>query len=149
MGAYLMKYFMKLNVISILYAIMVFIPIELMVNVYRISRLTKWEIDTVKNLTGITLIVEIIGGTILILFLTKKWLEGRKSKFWTVILWVPYWILFIIVFAFLFPITNAGDKPNPATGLLVIGGLIIYPLYTLTLNFIVDMTSNDETVKTP
>ena len=144
-----MKNFMKLNVISILYAIMVFIPIELMVNVYRISRLTKWEIETVKNLTGITLIVQIIGGTILIFFLTKKWLEGRNSKFWTAILWVPYWILFIIVFAILFPITYEGDQANPATGLLVIGGLIIYPLYTLTLNFIVDMTSNDETVKTP
>ena len=144
-----MKNFMKLNVISILYAIMVFIPIELMINVYRISRLTKWEIETVKNLTGITLIVQIIGGTILIFFLTKKWLEGRNSKFWTAILWVPYWILFIIVFAILFPITNEGDQANPATGLLVIGGLIIYPLYTLTLNFIVDMTSNDETVKTP
>ena len=130
-----MSYFLKLNVVSILYALMVFVPLELMVNVYRISRLTTWEIDTVNILTGITLIFEIIGCTILILFLTKKWLDERKANLWTVILWVPYFVLFIYVFTSLFPITNVGDTPNPVTGLLVIAGLIVYPFYILILNF--------------
>ena len=141
-----MKFFIKLNVISILYAILLFVPIELMLNVYRISRLTNWEISQVNNLSVITLIVEIIGGTLLIFFLTKKWLVERKAKFWTAILWVPYWILFIILFALLFPITYGGDEPNSVSGLLVIGGLIIYPFYILALNFIVDLTSDDEMV---
>lgn len=136
-----MKYFFKLNVVSILYALMVFVPLELMLNVYRISRLTNWEIGTVNILTDLTLMVEIIGGTILLYFLTKKWLEGRKANFWTVILWVPYFVLFIYVFASLFPITNGGDDPNPVTGLLAIGGLIVYPFYILILNF-VGMTSD-------
>jgi len=130
-----LSYFLKLNVVSILYALMVFVPLELMVNVYRISRLTTWEIDTVNILTGITLIFEIIGCTILILFLTKKWLDERKANLWTVILWVPYFVLFIYVFTSLFPITNVGDTPNPVTGLLVIAGLIVYPFYILILNF--------------
>ena len=130
-----MSYFLKLNVVSILYALMVFVPLELMVNVYRISRLTTWKIGTINILTGITFIFEIIGGTILILFLTRKWLDGRKANLWTVILWVPYFVLFIYVFTSLFPITNVGDTPNPVTGLLVIAGLIVYPFYILILNF--------------
>ncbi|MBU9711847.1 hypothetical protein [Evansella tamaricis] len=141
-----MKYFLKLNVVSILYALMVFVPLELMLNVYRISRLTKWEIGTVNILTGVVLIVEIIGGTILLFFLTKKWLGGRKANFWTVTLWAPYFILFIYVFSALFPITYGGDAPNPVTGLLAIGGLIVYPFYILLLNFI-SMTSDDKQLK--
>ena len=142
-----MKYFMKLNVISILNAIMVFVPIELMLNVYRISRLTKWEIGTVNTFTVITLIVEIIGGTILLVLLTKRWLGERKANFFTVILWVPYFVLFIYAFASLFPITYRGDVPIPVTGLVIIGGLITYPFYILILNFF-GMTRGDKTVKT-
>jgi len=142
-----MKYFLKLNVVSILYALMVFVPLELMINVYRISRLTNWKIDTVNILTGVTLIVEIIGGTMLLFFLTKNWLDVRKANFWTVIFWVPYFVLFIYLFASLFPITYGGDDPNPVTGLLAIGGLIVYPFYILILNF-VGITSDDKTIKT-
>lgn len=142
-----MKYFLKLNVVSILYALMVFVLIELMANVYRITRLTNWEIGKVNILTRLTIIIGIIGGTILIHFLTKKWLGERKASFWTVILWIPYFVLFIYVFANLFPITNGGDAPNPVTGFLAIGGLIIYPFYILILSFF-GMTSDKETIKT-
>lgn len=136
-----MKYLLKLNVVSILYALMIFFPLELMLNVYRISRLTNWEIGTVNILTGVTLIVEIIGGTILLFLLSKKWLNGRKGNFWSLIIWLPYFILFIYVFASLFPITYGGDTPNPVTGLIAIVGLIVYPFYILILNFVV-MTTN-------
>jgi hypothetical protein len=129
-----MKYFFKVNVVSILYAMIVFIPLELMLNVYRISRLTNWEVGTVNILSGVLLIVLIISGTLLIFFVTKKWLGIRRANFWTVILWVPYFVLFIFIFASLFPITNGGDYPNPVTGLLAIGGLLVYPFYILTLN---------------
>ncbi|SEN02173.1 hypothetical protein SAMN05192533_10875 [Mesobacillus persicus] len=142
-----MKYFLKLNVVSILYALMLFIPLELMLNVYRISRITNWEIGTVNILTGVTLIIEIIGGTILLVFLTKKWLGERKANFWTGILWAPYFVLFIYLFASLFPITYGGDGPNPVTGLLAIGGLIVFPFYILILNFF-SMTSDGKTIKT-
>ena len=142
-----MKYFLKLNVVSILYALIIFVPIQLMGNVYRITRLTNWEMGKVNILTGLTIIIGIIGGTILIHSLTKKWLEGKKANFWTVILWIPYFVLFIYVIASLFPITNGGDAPNPVTGLLVLGGLIIYPLYILIIN-ISGMADDDETIKT-
>ncbi len=61
---------------------MIFIPLELMINVYRISRITNWNIGTVNMLTGITIIVEFIVGTILLFFLTKKVDERSKIEFW-------------------------------------------------------------------
>jgi len=131
-----MNYFFKLNIVSIIYALMVFIPLELILNVYRITRLTNWEFSTVNIITSVTVIIVMVGVTILLHFLTKKWLDGRKAKFWTVLLWVPYFILFIYVFASLFPMTNGGDEPNPVTGLFVMGGLIAYPFYILILNFV-------------
>ncbi|WP_256238646.1 hypothetical protein [Bacillus sp. EB600] len=57
-----MKYFIKLNVVSILYALMIFVPIQLMGNVYRISRLTGWNIGTVNTLSGVTIVVGFIFG---------------------------------------------------------------------------------------
>jgi hypothetical protein len=134
-GAQEMNYFLKLNAVSILYALMFFAPAELMVNVYRISRLTGWEIGTVNTLTGVVLLSEVIAGSILLYFLTKKWLNGRKANFWTAFLWIPYFFLFTYIFASLFPITYGGDDPNPASGLLLIGGFICYPIYILLLNF--------------
>lgn len=137
-----MKYFLKLNVVSILYAFIVLIPIQLMGNVYRISRLTTWEIDTVNMLIAAIIIVDVIGGTILLLFLTRKWLGDRKANFWTVILWIPYFVLFTYLIASLFPITYGGDAPNPVTGLIALGGLIVYPVYILILNFLGVTTKN-------
>jgi hypothetical protein len=131
-----MKYFIKLNVISILYALLILVPIELMANVYRISRLTGWNIGTVIRLSSVSIVVVSIFGTILLFFLTKMWMEGRKANFWTVILWAPYFVLFSYIIASLFPITYGGDAPNPATGFLAIGALIIFPIYILIINFI-------------
>lgn len=130
-----MRFFLKLNVVGILYAFMIFVPLELMVNVYRISKLTDWDINTVNILGGITIAVGFISGTILLFFLTKKWMKGRKASFWTVVLWVPYFVLSVYVFATLFPITYGGDDPNPVTGLLALGVLIVYPIYILIINF--------------
>jgi len=129
-----MNYFLKLNVVSMLYALMIFIPIQLMGNVYRISRLITWEIDAVNILIGVLFIICVIGGTILMLYLTRKWLGGQKANFWTVILWIPYFMFFTYINASLFPITYGGDAPNPAVGLVALGSLIVYPFYILILN---------------
>ncbi|SFC78829.1 hypothetical protein SAMN05443252_106174 [Bacillus sp. OV322] len=126
---------------------MVFLPIELMVNVYRISRLTSWGIGTINILTGVTLLIEVLVGTIILFLLTKRWLTGRLANLWTAILWIPYSVLFIYVFASLFPIISGGDDPNPASGLLIIGGMIVYPFYILILNFFC-MTTHEKMIKT-
>jgi hypothetical protein len=145
-GEKLMKHFIKLNIVSILYALMIFVPIQLMGNVYRISRLTGWNIGAVIKLGSVTIVVGFIFGSILLFLLTRKWLKDRKSNFWTVVLWIPYFILFVYIISSLFPITYEGDSPNPVTGFLAMGALIILPIYILIINFI-GYESNDNSNK--
>lgn len=128
-----MKQFWKLNAVSMLYALMIAIPVELMVNVYRISRVANLEIGTVNSLTGIILLLEVTLGTLLFYRLIQKWLGRKNSNYWTVILWLPYFVLYLYGFATLFPISYGGDMPNPASGLVIIAGLFIYPFYILIL----------------
>ncbi len=56
-------------------------------------------------------------------------------------------VLYIYVFESLFPITYGGDDHNPVTGLITLGGLIIYPFYILMVNLF-GMASDDKAVKT-
>src|SRR5699024_4113434 len=133
---YNMRYFLKLNVMSMLYSLIIFVPVQFMGNVYRISRLTNWDIRMVNSLFGMTIIIGMILGTILIYYLTKNWMKIRKANFWTIILWIPYFILFVFIITSLFPVTHGGDAPNPATGLLVIGLLMVFPFYILMINFL-------------
>lgn len=58
----------------------------------------------------------------------KKIFEREKSMYFTTILWFPYLVLFINLFAAWFPITEAADKSVPVTGLIIIGAMIIYPI---------------------
>ncbi|MEK3982085.1 hypothetical protein MHB77_01720 [Paenibacillus sp. FSL K6-3166] len=131
-----MKYFIKLNSLSVLYAFMLFVVIELLVNIYRISRISGLELDKVNNLELIFIFVLFIFCSIGFVWLTKKYLKGKKSKYFTTILWYPYLILFINLFAAWFPITEAADKPVPVTGLIIIGAMIIYPFYIVMINII-------------
>ena len=131
-----MKFFLKLNLMSILYALFLFIPIELMMNVYRIDRLTGWGIGTVNTVMGVSFIVVFVFFTILLVFLTNRWMNGRKAAYWTTVLWLPYFISFIYAFAWLFPITYGGDDPNPVTGLLSLGAMMVYPFFILIILFI-------------
>ncbi|MEK4294837.1 hypothetical protein [Paenibacillus sp. FSL R5-0914] len=68
--------------------------------------------------------------------MTKKYLIGKKSMYFTTILWFPYLVLFINLFAAWFPITEAADRPVPVTGLIIIGAMIIYPFYIVMINII-------------
>jgi hypothetical protein len=127
--------FIKLNAISALYAFVFFISIELWLNFYRICRLTGLDGNSLNNMILALHIFGVIMCSFLFFILIKKWLEGKLMIYWSTILWFPYFILFTIVFAILFPITNQGDIPTPGTGFLLIGELIVYPLYLLFINF--------------
>jgi len=140
-----MNTFLKLNVLSALYAVMIFIPIELYINVSRISRLTGWNFNVINIVIGVSAIVSVIFLSAIISYLTKAWMNNRKSSFWSVLLWLPYLILFIFIFASLFPITNPADKGGPGDGILILGLLIFYPLYVLLLNAFSTFISDEKT----
>lgn len=142
-GLFVIRYFFMLNAVSAFYACMLFLSIELQLNFYRIWRLTGWEADSVTQLTAVLHIVGFFLLTILVYIFNRKWLQGRKAKYWSAILWLPYLFFFLFLFANLFPITNRGDQPAPVQGLIIIVQLITYPFY---LSIIYFFTSVIETV---
>lgn len=129
-----MRFFGKLNVVSALYAFVLFVAIELTLNAHRIARVTGWELEVVTKVGIAIYIIGFIFSTALFFIITKKWMEARKAIFWSTLLWFPYFVLFIFIFASLFPINNPGEEPNPGVGLLIIGALFFYPVYLLFIN---------------
>lgn len=45
------------------------------------------------------------------------------------ILWLPYTVIFTMVFTYLFPISDPEDMPVPVQGLILLVMLGSYPLY--------------------
>lgn len=129
-----MKYLIKLNILSSLYALMFFIMIQLAVNIYRISRITGLDIGHIDRKIFIFDLILFIASSILFFIFTKKYMNGKKANYFTTILWLPYLILFIYLFASWLPITEPADKPAPVTGLIILGAAIIYPLYIVIIN---------------
>ncbi len=129
-----MKYLIKLNILSSLYALMFFIMIQLAVNIYRISRITGLDIGHIDRKIFIFDLILFIASSILFFMFTKKYMNGKKANYFTTILWLPYLILFIYLFASWLPITEPADKPAPVTGLIILGAAIIYPLYIVIIN---------------
>ncbi|MBY0095739.1 hypothetical protein [Mesobacillus maritimus] len=129
-----MRTFLKVNMISIMYALMLLIPIELVINVSRIGRITGWNLNVVWKLVGMSAFVSFILLSSINFYLTKKWLNKRKSSFWSLLLWLPYHILFIFIIASLFPVTNPADEGGPGDGLIILGLLFIYPFFVFVLN---------------
>ncbi|MDQ0191885.1 hypothetical protein J2T20_000221 [Paenibacillus wynnii] len=70
-----------------------------------------------------------IGRVIIFLNILNKWMEGRAARYWMIPLSILYLFMFIFIFKSLFPITYPGDEPNPVSGLIAIGLLILYPFY--------------------
>lgn len=136
-----MNYFLKLNGLSILYALAFFIHVELLLNVYRISRVTGLEISSVSNWGTIIFFLELIVGSFIFYKMNVHFLPKSKLNYLAILLWIPYSLLLLLGFATVFPITDAGDKPNPVTGLILFAEMVIYPLI---LWFIIGMANSRE-----
>lgn len=67
-----MRYFIKLNGLSAFYAFMLFVVIELLVNIYRISRISGLELGKVDNLLLIFMLVLFIFSSIGFVWITKN-----------------------------------------------------------------------------
>ncbi|MFD1177995.1 hypothetical protein ACFQ3W_17030 [Paenibacillus puldeungensis] len=138
-----MNFFTKLNIVSALFGFVIFVGIELMVNVYRISRWTGLEVGMVSNLEAILILVMVISSALLFPRLIRYWLMRRKASYFTVLLWIPYFVLFAYLFRIIFPMTNPGDDPNPVTGLVMIAALFLYPFFLLLVNLLAAFEINE------
>jgi hypothetical protein len=140
-----MKYFSRINLVSMFYALIILIPFELMINSSRISIVTNWNQDSVNISSFIVSLVVFIIGTVTIFLVTKKWLNGGKLNFWTALLWIPYFVLFVYIIAKSFPPKNINAVSTPGAGLIAIGMLIAFPIYILLINYL-DYMNNDESL---
>ena len=128
-----MKQIIKINFISILYALSLFIAIELIINVYRISRVTEWTLNVVMVIIPAIILVGLILSTLLVIYLTKRWVLNKKNAYWLAIIWCPYFILFYYIFTYLFPL-NSGETLFPIFNILIYGIIVLYPFYILIIS---------------
>lgn len=128
-----MKKFIKINFISILYALSLFIAIELVINVYRISRITGRNLDVVVIVIPLIILIGFIISTILIIGLIKKMKIKRKFGYWLALIWFPYFLFFYYMFTYLFPL-NSSETWFPLFNILIYGIIILYPIYILFIN---------------
>ena len=63
------------------------------------------------------------------------------------ILWIPYYVFFVWLTATVIPITNPADKVPPATGLILIYALFVYPCYIAIINTISKKEADEEDCK--
>ena len=127
-----MKALWHVNGLSLFYALALFTQSELMVNVYRLERVTG--IEGINTWIQRTQWAIFIGSTALFYVLTKSKLGSRKIRYAAVLLWIPYYWAAIKLFAWAYPITDPGEKPLPAIGLVILGMALLYPLYIALIN---------------
>ncbi|MDQ1000287.1 hypothetical protein QFZ28_000687 [Neobacillus niacini] len=140
----MMKFFVKLNTISALYALALFIAIELIINVSHISELYGFEWDHVYIVIAIINVIGLLLSTLIFFSLTKKWMLGRKHHYWTLILWVPYFIFLFYFFTVFVPL-NTGVTLFPRFSLLIFGSSLLFPVYILFINVIASPISTEGT----
>ena len=138
----MMKFFIKLNTISALYALALFIAIELIINVSHISELSGWEWDYVYIIIAVINVIGLLLSTLIFISLTKKWMLGRKNSYWTLILWVPYFIVLFYFFTVFVPL-NSGVILFPRFSLLIFGSALLFPVYILFINVFASPISSD------
>lgn len=124
--------FVRLNIFSALYALVLFIQIQLMGNIYSIARITNWSSNTV-NIVGIFILIIFIVTSILFYINTRKYLSKVKSRFLITLLWIPYFAVYTL---FLSPGMVRGEEPPPVLGLIFIVLFLVYPFYIALINVI-------------
>lgn len=128
-----MKNIIKINFISILYALSLFIAIELIINVYRISRITGWNLDVVMIIIPVIILIVLILSALLVIYFTqRRWMLNKKLAYWLAIIWCPYFILFYYIFTYLFPLSS-GETLFPIFNILIYGIIVLYPFYILII----------------
>ncbi|UZM97547.1 hypothetical protein OL548_20660 [Lysinibacillus sp. MHQ-1] len=93
-----MSFFLKLNMVSLLYGLIFFLSMALQLNYYRLLRLTGWAGDKLDLFLLIVQLVGLIVATIFMYRLSVTWLGHRRWVYATMILWFPYTVMFTMIF---------------------------------------------------
>jgi len=128
-----MGVFARLNILSALYGLVLFIQIQLMGNIYRIARITNWSANTVNIRVGIIILIIFIITSITFHNITRKYLCKVKLRFLITLLWIPYFVVYTL---FLSPGMVRGEEPPPVLGFIFIVLFLVYPFYIALINVI-------------
>lgn len=124
-----MRKLMKWSLLGILNALFLYLFFLPQGNFYRITRITGWSTDSVSVLTAVVCLALFVIMSVSLYKLSRKFFYGEASAYWSVISWVPFYVLLIVANRWLLPITQAGDNPAPVTGLLLIASWFVFPIY--------------------
>lgn len=141
MGGKTISYFLKQNALSAIFALLPFLISELLVNDYRMNRITGVELEIINRASVIISFAGIVISVVGFYWLIRRFLPSKIANFVVAILWVPYYWCYIHVFAELFPMNNPADDANPAIGIIILGGLFLYPLLLAGVNALVLFTN--------
>jgi len=131
----IVKAFVKFNVISALYGLVLFIQVQPILNLYRIVRITNLSYSAVYIIVAIFNLIVLTTSTIIFFLITRKYLSKAKLRFLLTLFWLPYYAIFTLFFYSLAPIVR-GEEPPPVLGLLLICIFLIYPFYIAYINTI-------------
>lgn len=140
------KNFVKINIMSFGYAVMLSFPVQLLANIYRIGRVSGWDLSLVNQVVYSLIFIMFIFFTILSVILTRKYFaeNNTKLRFISMILWFPYFVLINFTFSSLFPIVDRGELPPPVVGLLSLGAMIVHPIYIFVINLLAPLKLDNE-----
>lgn len=124
-----MNYFLKLNFSSILYAVLIFINIELIFNIYRISRIIELDVAVARNIGIVIMLISVIVFSFIYYLLNRRYLTDSRLNYYGTVLWIPYFVIMLILFNKLFPISNHGDQLNSIGRIVIYLGVLLYPIY--------------------
>jgi len=134
----------KWNGWSLFFAIILFIPTEMTVNIERIIRITGLSYRMFYILDILLVILCIILFFKSICLMQEAMVRSRLT--WALCLsWALYFVLMVYAMSRWFPVTRPADFPSPVLGLLLIGVLIIYPFCIIALiSFLKEKAKSDE-----
>lgn len=121
-----MKHFVKLNVISVMFATIFVLIVEYLLNAYRIQEYIGFDNTAKERMVSGMFWAVIVILTCACCVLTHFWMRTRPSVFWSMLLWFPYAILIIRLIAVLGPERHPAES-SYAVGLIILMLMIAYP----------------------
>ncbi|MES9685811.1 hypothetical protein ABWK22_23480 [Gottfriedia acidiceleris] len=130
-----MKYFLKMNGVSVIYGFIALLFADSLVSFDHLQVLTGFNSDFLWNaLIGVEIII-LSAMLYIIPLVSRKWLESRLCFLFSSVLWFPYFVLFSILVGILFPNKYLGND-NFAAGLIFFYYLFFYSVFILVTSFI-------------
>ena len=132
-----MKTFLNINISSFLYAVALFIPLQCMLNINRIMRLTDMSSSMFWTLNIMIGCITLISIPFLIRRITFKSTLHKSFERIICLSWFVYFVLFTYLISRIIPVTNEGDMPSPGLGFILITIVLTYPIFVMVSKFLI------------